>query len=234
MGWFGKFLTSSIGQKVIMSLTGLFLVVFLVVHLSGNLQLLIDDNGEAFNTYAYFMTHNPFIKTVSWGLYAFILLHAVQGIALALKNRAARSSRYAVTTTRAVSTNAFAAKSMAWLGILIAIFLVIHMGDFWYKMKFTDQLAMVTYDGADQPVKNLFARVDAAYQQWWLVAIYVLSMIALAAHLLHGFQSAFQTLGLNHKKYTPFIQGLGKVYAILIPLGFAMIPILYFLGIRPF
>ena len=104
MNWFVRFLTSSIGKKLIMSLTGLFLCLFLVVHLAGNLQLLLDDGGEAFNIYAYMMTHNPLIKAVSYGTYFFIILHAIQGIILAIQNRKARSSRYAVTVTRTMTT----------------------------------------------------------------------------------------------------------------------------------
>ena len=100
MSWVSKFLSSSIGQKVIMSLTGLFLMLFLVVHLIGNLQLLKADNGEAFNTYAFFMTHNPLIKTVSYSLYAFILWHAIQGLRLWLNNRAARGGTRAPPTAR--------------------------------------------------------------------------------------------------------------------------------------
>ena len=90
MGWFTKFLTSSIGRKLVMSLTGLFLIIFLIVHLAGNLQLLYDDGGVQFNLSAEFMTSNPLIKTVSYLLYAFILIHALQGWAIWRKNRQAR------------------------------------------------------------------------------------------------------------------------------------------------
>ncbi|HKK79979.1 MAG TPA: hypothetical protein VJ933_10135, partial [Phaeodactylibacter sp.] len=120
MNWFTNFLTSSIGQKVVMSLTGLFLIVFLVVHLTGNLQLLADDGGKAFNLYAEFMTTNPLIKTVSYLLYAGILLHAFQGWAIWRKNRKARGPHhYAVKVNRVAGTNGFAASNMAWLGTII-------------------------------------------------------------------------------------------------------------------
>ncbi|MDX1409470.1 MAG: succinate dehydrogenase, partial [Saprospiraceae bacterium] len=144
MQWIRTFLTSTIGQKLVMSLTGLFLILFLMVHLAGNLQLLNDDGGEAFNTYAYFMTHNPLIKTISYGLYFFILLHSIQGIALKVGNRKARRVRYAKGS---YPTASFASKNMALLGILIFAFLCLHMGDFWYKMKFTDTLPMQSYAG---------------------------------------------------------------------------------------
>ncbi len=225
MKWLTNFLTSSIGRKLIMSLTGLFLITFLVVHLIGNFQLLYDDGGEAFNAYAYFMTHNPLIKIVSIGLYAFILFHAIQGIMIALKNRRAKGTRYAVSTKENTS---WPSRHMALLGTLILAFLLIHMGDFWLKMKL-DQLDMVSYDSLEEPVKDLFKQVAIAFENPIIVVIYVVGQLVLALHLWHGFQSAFQTLGLNHKKYTPIIQGLGKLYSILVPLGFALIPLYQFL-----
>ena len=229
MSWLLKFFTSSLGQKLIMSLTGLFLILFLVIHLIGNVQLLYNDQGEAFNLYTYFMTHNPLIKTVSYGLYLFIIIHTIQGIGLAIRNRAARGNqKYAVQVTRATNTNAFMAKSMAWLGMLILIFLIIHLGDFWYKMKF-GELGMVTYEGHEEPVKDLYAQVATSFKVPWIVLAYVIGQIALAMHLRHGFQSAFQTLGINHPKYSPLIRGLGIAYAVLSPLGFAIIPIIFFL-----
>lgn len=226
MNWFTNFLTSSIGRKLIMSLTGLFLIVFLLVHLIGNLQLLIPDGGETFNLYAKFMTTNPLIKFTSYGLYSFILLHAVQGWLLWAKNRKARGGQgYAVQATRATGTSAGLAKNMGWLGTIVFIFLVIHMAQFWFKMKI-GALPMETYDGVE--VKNLYAPVKAAFSNIFYVLFYVFSMLMIGMHLMHGFQSAFQTLGLNHSKYTPFIKFLGNAYSILIPLGFAIIPIVFF------
>lgn len=220
-------MTSSIGKKTIMSLTGLFLISFLLVHLIGNLQLLKADGGEAFNLYAYFMTHNPLIKTTSYLLYAGILLHAVQGWLLWRTNLKARGGqRYAVKVTRAASTNSFAASNMAWLGTIIFVFLMVHLYQFWLQMKLGN-IPMASYEG--QEVKDLYYLVSATYSNLGYVIFYVLSMVVIAYHLLHGFQSAFQTLGLNHKKYTPFIKGIGVVYSILVPLGFASIPLyMYF------
>jgi len=226
MSWFSSFLTSSIGKKLIMSLTGLFLIIFLVVHLIGNLQLLMDDGGRQFNLYAKFMTTNPVIQITSYGLYFFILLHAIQGILLWLKNKAAKGSSYAVNNTRATNTVAGFAKNMGWLGTIILVFLLIHMYQFWLQMKL-GYVEMATYEG--EQVKNLYLPVKEVFSNIGFVIFYILSMVVIAFHLWHGFQSSFQTLGLNHKKYTPFIQGLGKAYAILIPLGFALIPILFFL-----
>lgn len=209
-----------------MSLTGLFLVLFLVVHLAGNLQLLIDDKGETFNAYAYMMANNPLIKVIAIGNYVFIALHTVQGILLAIKNRQAKGSKYAVSTNKTAS---WASKNMALLGTLILAFLLIHMGDFWFKMKFTPgELSDVSVAGVEGQVKDLFTKVQYSFSQAWIVIVYLIGLIVLSFHLSHGFQSAFQTLGLNHKKYTPFIKALGKGYSILVPLGFAIIPIVYF------
>ncbi|MCB0606849.1 MAG: succinate dehydrogenase cytochrome b subunit [Lewinellaceae bacterium] len=226
MNWFLQFLTSSIGRKVIMSLTGIFLILFLIVHLLGNLQLLHDDGGKAFNLYAKFMTTNPLVKTISYLLYLSILIHAVQGWAIWRKNRAARGAGYAVKVTRAVNTNARAASNMGWLGTVIFIFILIHLYQFWLQMKLNN-LPMAEYDG--KTAKDLYAIVAVAYQNLGYVVFYVVSMAVIAFHLAHGFQSAFQTLGLNHKKYTPAIRFLGRVYAIAVPALFALIPVYMYL-----
>lgn len=228
--WFVRFITSSIGKKVVMALTGLFLITFLIVHLVGNLQLLIDDGGEAFNKYAFFMTHNPLIKFTSFGLYFFILLHAVQGIALWLNNRAARGSeRYAVKVNR-TADGAKSSVYMGSLGMVILIFIIVHMVQFWAQMKFTDNLVDLTYPDNPLSVKDLYTLVAGAFTNIWFVIFYVVSMVFIAFHLFHGFESAFQTLGLNHKKWTPLIKFVGRAYSVLVPLGFAIIPIWMYLN----
>ena len=226
MSWITNFLTSSIGRKLIMSLTGLFLIQFLLVHLVGNLQLLIDDNGEAFNIYANFMTTNPVIKTVSYLLYAGILLHAIQGLLLWKQNSGSRSTRYAVSKNPNVG---FSSKYMGWLGTIILVFLILHLWQFWLKMKMGVVADITIGSGANAyDVKNLYGLVAEAFSNPIYVVAYVIGMFVIGLHLWHGFQSSFQTLGLNHKKYTPLIKGLGMVYSILVPLGFAIIPIYYY------
>jgi succinate dehydrogenase / fumarate reductase cytochrome b subunit len=223
MSWLISFFSSSIGRKIIMSLTGLFLVTFLIVHLAGNLQLLKDDGGEQFNLYAKFMTSNPLIKVISYGNYFFILLHAFIGIGLWLRNRSAKGSRYAVKST---STTSYSSRNMAWLGIIMLVFILIHMWQFWFQMHYGN-LPLETY-GTETGIKNLYVPVKAAFTNIAFVIFYVVSMGVIALHLWHGFQSGFQSLGLNHKKYTPLIRGLGMLISILIPLGFAIIPIVFF------
>jgi succinate dehydrogenase / fumarate reductase cytochrome b subunit len=116
---------------------------------------------------------------------------------------------------------------MALLGTFILAFLFIHMGDFWFKMK-TEVLPMVEIAGFDEPIADLYFRVAEAFKNPLIVAAYVFGQLVLAMHLWHGFQSAFQTLGLNHKKYTPAIAGLGKLISIVVPAGFAIIPLYHY------
>ncbi len=227
MNWFSRFLTSSLGKKLLMSLTGLFLISFLVIHLIGNLQLLMDDGGKQFNVYAKFMTTNPVIKTTSYLLYFSILLHTIQGLLLWRQNRKARGGeRYAVKVTKAVNTSAKFSSNMGWLGTVILIFILVHLYQFWLQMKLGN-VPMATYEG--EQYKDLYTIVSAAYQNIFYVIFYVVAMLVISFHLWHGFQSAFQTLGLNHKKYTPFIHGLGKLIAVVLPIGFAIIPIAMFI-----
>jgi len=175
------------------------------------------------------MTHNPLIKTTSYGLYFFIILHAVLGIVIALKNRAAKGIKYNKKSTAEVS---WASKNMALLGTFILAFILIHMGDFWFKMKFTDEIAMVDVSAHDFQVKNLYYQVAYTFSNPWMVAAYCIGLATLAFHLWHGFQSAFQTLGLNHPKYMPIIDIIGKAFAVLVPLGFAIIPLYYFFVLK--
>lgn len=207
-----------------MALTGLFLILFLAVHLAGNLQLLLDDGGQAFNVYAYNMAHNPLIRIISIGNFVFILLHIVVAIILARRNKAARPVGYAVTAGSTNST--WASRNMGLLGFVILLFLVIHLKGFWWEFKFGD-IPMAEIAG--QSYKNVYLIVQEAYSQAWYAAVYVICMIFLAFHLSHGFASAFQTLGLNHKKYSPIIKFLGSAFSIIVPVLFALIPIIIYL-----
>lgn len=224
MKWLSNFLTSSIGQKLIMSLTGLFLILFLTVHLIGNLQLLSHDEGKSFNLYTDFMSHNPIIQLIAKGNYFFILTHAFLGILLAFKNKKAKGSKYAVTPK---NTTSWASNNMALLGTLIFAFILMHLWQFWYQFKWGSDLPMATYDG--KTVIDAYAKVSAAMVEPLWVGIYLLGLGVLAFHLYHGFASAFQSLGIRHQKYTPIIKGLGTLYAIIVPLGFAILPLyIYF------
>ncbi|MEN8250189.1 MAG: succinate dehydrogenase cytochrome b subunit [Bacteroidota bacterium] len=224
MTWFISALTSGIGRKVIMSLTGLFLILFLIVHLVGNLQLLYSDNGESFNVYSHFMARNPLIQIISKGNFFFILLHAFVSMTLALKNKKARPIGYKVSGGSANSS--WASRSMVLLGTLIFVFLVLHLYGFWYHLKF-GEVPAIMIDGVE--MHNAYLWVSSAYANPLVSAFYIIAMIVLGFHLWHGFSSAFQSLGLNHVKYTGCIKVVGKLYAVIIPALYAIIPILLYL-----
>lgn len=245
--------SSSIGKKLIMSLTGIFLCLFLVVHLVGNLQLFKDDAGLAFNKYAYFMTHFTPIKVVSYLLYASVIIHVIYAITLTMKNKAARPIGYAKYDGQANSK--WNSRNMGILGTVILVFIATHMSNFWWKFH-NDQVPYIEYrtdlatgqttarelqasefhdyqetvENNVQIVKarDLYKQVDFAFQNVALVALYVIAMAALAFHLIHGFQSAFQTLGFNHRRYIGIIRGIGVwVFGVLIPIGFALMPLFF-------
>jgi succinate dehydrogenase / fumarate reductase cytochrome b subunit len=226
MNWLVNFLTSSIGRKIVMSLTGLFLCLYLVIHVAGNLQLFLDDDGKAFNAYAHFMTSNPLITIVAWGTKLAIALHAIVGIMLYFKNRAARSVRYKVSNKKA---STWASRNMALLGSIILAFILVHLQNFWWQIhKPNSDPPTMNIDGHEVP--DLYQIVASAFEQEWIVGLYVVSMVVLAYHLIHGFNSGFQSLGINHKKYAPLLKFLSiGVFGILIPLLFAAMPIFFYL-----
>lgn len=228
MSWVTQSLSSSLGRKVIMSLTGLFLCTFLIVHAAGNLQLFKGDEGRAFNEYSYFMTHNPLIMAVSYLLYTSILVHALMALILTRHNQASRPVKYAYSRPEANSP--WSSRNMGILGTILLIFIVLHMRTFWYTMHF-GPIPVAEYDG--KQYKDLYKVVVEAFSLWWYVLIYVVSMIALGYHLVHGFQSGFQTLGIRHKKYSPLIEKVGTYgFGILIPALFAAMPIYIFLKVH--
>lgn len=216
----GKFLQASIGRKILMGLTGLFLISFLVVHVSINSCIFFNDGGVIFNAAAHFMAHNPVIRVIEIGLFAGLLAHIFQALILTMQNNKARPVKYAVPAGNVSSK--WYSRSMGILGSLLLIFLVVHLSNFWVPTKqalFNDQ------------EHDTFAGLKEVFSKWYFVAVYMLGVISLGYHLLHGFQSAFQSLGLNHKKYTPMIKSFGFWFSIIITLLFAAMPITMFLGL---
>lgn len=222
MGKTAPFLRSSIGRKVIMSLSGLFLCSFLVIHLTINLFALEASResgqerywgAERFDTYAHFMATHPIIRPLEWVLFAGFLLHAVLGLYLELQNRRARPVGYQVNKAKENSTWA---SRFAWFtGIFVGVFLGIHVNTFFVQSRFFDSRPMIDL------MKDAFA--SPGY-----VAFYMVALVFLGYHLKHGFQSAFQTLGLRFGKFQKLIHAIGIVFWLIIPIGFAIIP-LYFL-----
>ncbi len=224
MNWLVNALTSTIGRKILMALTGIFLILFLVVHLAGNLQLLKDDGGVAFNKYSEFMGHNLLIQTISKVNFALILIHIIVSVLLTIRNRKARGVVGYYTVN---NSSTWSSRNMGILGSVILIFLAIHLQAFYFRAKF-GYMDVVSYDGVEY--EDMYKAVKEAFAQLWIVIIYVVSMIGLAFHLSHGFQSAFRTIGVNHPKYTPFIKGLGLAFSIIVPAAFALIPVYMFLN----
>jgi succinate dehydrogenase / fumarate reductase, cytochrome b subunit len=224
MSWVTKTLSSTLGRKLIMGLTGLFLILFLTGHVSGNLLLFKGDDGQAFNIYAKFMTTNPAVKILSYLTYISIIGHVIWSIWLTRQNKAARPVGYA--ESKASTNSTWSSRNMGILGTIILIFLVVHLQGFWYEMHWGN-VPTVTYEGEEY--KDLFSIVTFAFQNELLVAGYVIAMGFLGFHLSHGFASAFQTLGLSHKKYSPAIETVGKIYCVVVPAVFASMPLyIYF------
>ncbi|HEU4555080.1 MAG TPA: succinate dehydrogenase cytochrome b subunit [Chitinophaga sp.] len=225
MKW-SQFFNTSIGKKLLVGATGLFLCSFVVVHLAGNIQLLYNDGGKAFNSYAAFMGHNSLIQFIAWGLKIVIVLHAIIALQLTFSNRKARPVKY--TMNPGNQTSSWFSRQMAIMGSILLIFLIIHLADFWWKFHF-GALPTINYDPTGEPVKDLYSVVQYAFKEGWLVALYVIGMVGLSFHLVHGFKSAFQTFGLNHVKYNGLIKFIGVwLFGILIPVGFAAIPVVIF------
>lgn len=216
MSSFIRFIDSSVGKKLVMALTGLFLILFLVEHLAANLLLLINDNGKIFEEYSEFMASslNIPIRIVEIGLFVCLVYHAIDGVRLWLDNKRARGVNYKNNNPSENST--FFSRIMIHGGTIIFIFLVIHLRTFFFPYRLGN------------PSNTMYEGVVEAFSNTYYSLFYLLAMIFLAFHLVHGFQSSFQSLGIRHNRYTAFIKKFGIVFSILLCAGFALIP-LYFL-----
>jgi succinate dehydrogenase / fumarate reductase cytochrome b subunit len=224
MKW-SEFFTSSIGKKFIMSLTGIFLISFLVVHVGINACIWAGDDGQMFNLASHFMAETVVIRIVEVGLFAGLLLHIVQGLVLEVQNRSRRKTGYAVAMGNRGSK--WYSRSMGLLGTLLLFFLIIHLSHFWVPSRFTE-LPTVEYNGKE--VANQYAEIVRIFQDKIVVVVYVLGCLSLMYHLLHGFQSAFRTLGVPNGKYIALIKGFGFGFSVIVSLAFAMMPISVILG----
>jgi len=219
MKWLSRFFSSSVGKKVTMALTGLFLISFLVVHASVNALIFYNDGGKTFNVGAHFMGTNPIIRTIEVVLVVGFIVHIIQGLILWKKNRDARPVKYAVNNQ---PRSPWYSRSMALLGTLILLFLVVHTSNFWIPNR-TNQFL----HGEELP---LYEMMLEKFRNPLEVTIYVLGCFSLFWHLLHGFKSAFQSLGLNHHKYNPLISFAGTSFSIVVPLVLAMMPVSMYFG----
>ena len=214
--------TSSIGKKLLMSLAGLFLILFLVVHLGINLLVLLH-SPEPFNKAAHFMASNLVIKVMELALFGGFLIHMIYGMIVSIQNMIARPKNYSKGNN---SQTSFFSKYMFHTAVVLTIFLILHLLDFYIKSKFLGDINDVVYNG--KTYHDMASMVIARFKMGWVDIVYIVALLGLGFHLHHGFQSAFQTLGLNHPVYTPVIKKIGLIYTILITLGFISIPVLVY------
>jgi succinate dehydrogenase / fumarate reductase, cytochrome b subunit len=226
MNWSSLF-TSSVGKKFIMALTGISLILFLVVHAGINACIWAMDEGMMFNKAAHFMGSTVVIRIAEIGLFAGILLHIIQGYLLTLQNQRTRTVSYAVEYGNRGSK--WYSRSMGLLGTLILLFLMMHIAHFWVPSRITHDMEEAFLPNG-VVTHNLYKKMYDTFQTWWIVVLYVLGCFSLCWHLLHGFQSAFRTLGVSNRRYLNLIKPVGIAFSIIVPLLFAMMPVSMYLG----
>jgi succinate dehydrogenase / fumarate reductase cytochrome b subunit len=222
MSSLSRFLSSSVGTKILVALTGLGFAAFLVTHLAANLLVLVDPH--TYNEYSHKLISNPLIYIAEAGLVVLFLVHAFKAVMVTLRNREARGGRYAVKRRAGhTSRKSLASSTMIVTGIWLLLFIVIHLKTFkfgpWYD----------TPDG----MRDLSRLVHEVYAEPLHVVFYILSMVVVGMHLSWGLSSAFQSMGLEHPRYNGLIRGTGLAVAILMALGFALIPAVIYFGGRP-
>jgi succinate dehydrogenase / fumarate reductase cytochrome b subunit len=237
MKW-SYFFTSAVGRKLVMAFTGFFLITFLLVHAGLNATIFNDlswfnknDNGSMFNRAAHFMGNSLVIRLMEFGLFAGLLLHVIQGYVVEVKNRSRRSKGYQVSLGNRGSK--WYSRSMALLGTLILLFLIVHIAHFWVPSRVTGGLEPVAYGYTE--THNLFLRMFEVFQEPWVVILYLLGVGSLAFHLFHGFHSAFRTVGIHNRKYLAMLRSLGYGFTIIVCVLFALMPVsMYFHWVGPY
>jgi len=212
-------------RKIMIALTGLFLCLFLIVHLSANCLLLLppDTARSLYNTYSTFLRESPLIMLVAYALYVSILLHVIYAIQVTIRNRRAKPVKYAVNRSR--ETSEWASQNMGILGGLILIFIVVHLANFWARVKLGIG-AEVFYD--EMGNKDIYEVTYSLFQNGYYVAFYTVLALPLGIHLYHGLQSAFKTLGFYHKAGLIWLAKFSLIYTIVISFGFGIIPIIVY------
>lgn len=229
MKW-SEFFTSSVGKKFVMALTGLFLISFLVIHAGLNACIFADlpifdknDNGDMFNRAAHFMGSSWVIRAMEIVLFAGFLIHIIQGYVLEAKNLSRRGVGYKISVGEKASK--WYSRTMGLLGTLLLLFLIMHIAHFWVPSRIT---GLPEIEG--KSYHNLFQKMVDIFRNPLIVVLYVVGCISLAYHLLHGFQSAFRTLGVHNNRYMKLIKATGAGFSIIISLVFASMPIAIHFG----
>lgn len=229
MNW-SDFFTSSVGKKFVMALTGLFLISFLIIHVCLNACIFNDlpifdpnDNGDMFNRAAHFMGSSAVVRTLEYGLFLGFIIHIVQGYVLERINLTRRGQGYRINLGNRGSK--WYSRTMGLLGTLLLLFLVMHIAHFWVPSRIT---GLEEIEGKNY--HNLFQKMVDVFQNPLIVILYIIGCISLAYHLLHGFQSAFRTLGVHNSRYIKLIKGFGAAFSVVVPLVFALMPISIYMG----
>jgi succinate dehydrogenase / fumarate reductase cytochrome b subunit len=236
MKW-SYFFTSAIGKKIVMGLTGLFLICFLVIHVGINACIFFDlpvfdpnDNGEVFNKASHFMGSTLVMRLLEIVLFAGFIVHIIQGWVLELQNRKKRGQGYNKSLGNEGSK--WYSRSMGLLGTMIFLFLVLHISDFWIPSRITQNIKPAEYRGVE--MHDMFYKMYHVFQSGFIVILYLIGVISLLYHLMHGFQSAFRTMGVYNKKYIALLKSAGYGFAIIVCVLFALMPIsMYLQWVKP-
>lgn len=217
---------TSVSRKNMMAISGLFISFFLVIHLIGNLILIIPDSffpiefwgnvqnvHDMYNAYSHFLVHFWPVSVIAWILYAFIILHIIDAILITVQNRKSKGEKYMVTDS---SSSKWYTRNMGILGSILAIFIVIHMAQFWLKYKVLEI------------EDDLYDLVVATFKVEWYVILYVISIIALGFHLIHGIESAHTSLGLHQKRVVKFVKVFALWFSVIMTVLYAIIPIIIY------
>ncbi len=221
------FFKTSVGRKNLMAVTGLFIIFFLIIHLIGNLILIIPDSffpiefwnnvanqHDMYNAYSHFLVHFWPITFIAWVLYAAIALHVVDAIIITLHNKKIKGEKYVIIDN---STSTWISRNMGFLGTVIGVFIVMHMAQFWLQYK----MLKIEHD--------LYDLVIRTFQVWWMVILYEIGIIALGFHIVHGIESSHRSLGIYPKKVMGIIKHIALYLGLIMAVLYAIIPIiLYF------
>jgi len=212
-------------RKSIIALTGLFLCLFLIVHLSANCILFLpkDLARELYNSYSTTLRENFFIKIIAYVLYLSIILHALYALLITIKNRKAKASRYAVNHSN--ENSSWTSQNMGLLGVMILLFIVVHLGNFWARIKLNIGEEVLLDEFGN---KDVYEVTYSLFQNIYYVIFYTILTVPLGLHLYHGLKSAFKTLGFYHKRGLQIIAKVSLVYAVIMTVGFGTIPFIVF------
>lgn len=212
---------SSIARKAVMALSGLFLVIFLVLHVTINLASVV--SPEFFNEASHFMGYNPLVQFIMQPiLIAGVIIHFVMGFVLELQNKAARGIGY--VKYKGSANAPWVSRNMIYSGLVILAFLGLHFYDFWIH-----EMAYKYIEANPEDPTRYYAETVEKFAPFWRTILYVVSFVLLSLHLWHGFASSFQSMGVNNK-YTPAIKSFTKLFAVVVPLAFAFIAIYHHLN----